>query len=125
MTSEIIVYGYIQVPYPYVKSFKETVASIKGKNNFKDFPDFISEMNECRGNALYSFGYSYTYEENFDDFLMKKFISFLKKVNFLTASLHFNLDEKENKFFQFFSDGNEFIGYQHKVHLSKDHIDII
>lgn len=123
MTSEIVVYGFIQVPYPYVESFQASLEAEKGMK-FKNYPDFISNINMCRENALFSFGYSYVYEKDFDKVLLDNFVIFLKKVQFLTASLNLNVDEKQSYFFQFFCDGKDVFKYEHKVVLSEIDIKI-
>ena len=57
-----MLYGYIEIPYPYLEQFQAYIKNHQGKKQYKDFPDFIAPSIECRPNAVCSFAYILSYE---------------------------------------------------------------
>jgi hypothetical protein len=105
LSDEIIVWGYIKVPYPYLDEFLRISNSLKGRQQYKDFPDFILPPITCIGNAMVMFGFNFRYEPDFENILLTRFELFLNSVKFLFASLQMVIDDKKYFFIEYVSDG--------------------
>lgn len=105
LPDEINIHGFIKVPYPYLAEYLSKTTGLKGKKEYKDFPDFMMTPMTCINNAISSFAFNFRYEIAFENVLVKRFEDFLKEVKFLFATLIIDIENKDYFFYEYVSDG--------------------
>ena len=115
ISDEVTVNGYIKIPYPFMEEYFISINKLKGKNQYKDFPDFVMQPMECFDNAIVSFGYNFRFENGFEKVLRERFERFLKEIKFLFASLIINIDDKEYFFYEYVNNGEEIYKSENKL----------
>lgn len=106
LSDEITIYGFIKIPYPFLKDFNKKIDELKGKTEYKNFPDFIMQHTECMNNAISAFAYSYRYEVGFEKLLSQQFEYLLSEIKFLLATLVINIEDKKYMYYEYVSDGS-------------------
>lgn len=115
ISDEVTVNGYIKIPYPFMNEYLNSIKRLKGRNKYKDFPDFVMQPLECLDNAIVSFGYNFRFETDFEKILKERFERFLEEIKFLFASLIINIDDKEYFFYEYVWDGEEIQKSENKI----------
>jgi hypothetical protein len=115
ISEEVNIYGYIKIPYPYLEEYLIEINNLKGKNSYKDFPDFISAPINCINNAMSSFSYTMRYEPQFEQTVIERFESFLAKIKFITSTLIVDIESKKYFFYEYVSDSTRIYKSENKV----------
>jgi len=119
LDKEITVWGLIKIPYPFLEDFKFYINRNKGKTSYKNYSDFISDPIVSLNNSIALFGYTFRYDNNFENILIIKFEEFLKEIKFLSAVIQISIESKDNYFYEYISDGVSIFKYDYTISETK------
>ena len=120
ISDELTIWGYIKIPYPYLDDFQLAVSEEKGKNNYKDFADFIMPPITTIGNAMVTFGYIFRYEDQDEIEMVKRFESFLKQFKFLSAIVQVEIENRECLINEYVFNGERIYKSERIIDISKN-----
>jgi hypothetical protein len=120
LSKQLIVWGYIIIPNPYLDSFQLSVTELKGKSSYTDFPDFIGTVVMTSRDPMVTFGYIFRYEEKDEIEMIKRFELFLQKIKFLSAIIQIDVEGNDSVIREFIFDGATIHRYDRFVSKSTE-----
>ena len=126
MIDEIIYWGYIEIPYPFLESYKATVLALKDKeyDGIKFF-ELVDPPKDSSKVAIVSFSKVVKPQIDGEIEIVKGFEFFLKRIRFLTATLLVAIGTERTLFFEYVFDEEDVWKFQHNVLLNKNEYTVI